>query len=65
MSGCSPLCGFCGRCTEAWDRDDDERDDDADQAIEEQYPELVTVRGSEPAGEGERDEADADRQGDC
>lgn len=31
MSGCGPRCGWCGACTEAWERDDeDDRDVSSD-----------------------------------
>lgn len=29
MSACSTACGFCGRCTAAWEREDDEEQRDA------------------------------------
>lgn len=48
---CSPLCGWCGACTAAWEREDDERDEEheTDQVIRE-----MSRNDDEPPTGGDR-----------
>lgn len=32
-AACGPLCGWCGACTAAWERDDDDREPESSQRI--------------------------------
>ncbi len=48
MSACTPACGYCGRCTAAWERENDERGD-----IFEQEPVSVRVERRKDGYQGE------------